>query len=102
VGDYAYLAAYDFQILDISDPTSPKPAGSLNTPQAATVVEIEGKTAYIADPLFGVWAVDISNPTAPREIGHYELPQATEVAVVGDYLYVADSLDGLLIFEAPR
>lgn len=102
VGDYAYLAAHDFYILDVSQPTSPKPVGSLNTPRAATAVAVEGEAAYIADPLYGVWAVDISDPTAPREIGHYELLLVDEVAVVGDHLYAAGSLDGLFIFEIPR
>ncbi len=46
--------------------------------------------------------VNISNPANPTETGFYDTPGgASDVAVAGDYAYVADWVGGLLILKIP-
>jgi len=72
--------------------------------------QLVGDKVYIAYYHDGVRVVDLSNPAMPREIAHYNtwndatapgdaFEGALGIRVVGDKIYVADSLRGLLIFQ---
>lgn len=106
----AYVAAGDgLHILDISNPIAPTSIGFYGTPDAALDVAVVGSIAYIAEtfseddnPLErgGLRIVDVSDPAAPKEIISYDaLEFANDVAVAGDYAYVADGADGLVILR---
>ncbi|MBA3394771.1 MAG: hypothetical protein H0T89_19145 [Deltaproteobacteria bacterium] len=105
----AYLRVLD------GDPASPKFMTDIGRYQTRPQVgihnfEVHGDRAYIAYYQDGVRVVDLSDPTKPREIAHYNTwdPEtapggafegALGVRVVGDLIYVADDLRGLLIFR---
>ena len=46
----------------------------------------------------GLRVISVSDPANPTEVGHYQMPgSAVDVAVAGDYAYVAD--ESLLVFS---
>jgi hypothetical protein len=72
--------------------------------------EVHDNLAYIAYYQDGVRIVDLSDPTKPREIAHYNTwdPEtapgtafegALGIRLVGDLIYVADDVRGLLILR---
>jgi hypothetical protein len=74
--------------------------------------QLVGDRLYIAYYQDGVRVVDLSNPTSPREVAHYNtwIPAtapggpfegALGIQVVGDLIYVADILRGLVILRDP-
>jgi hypothetical protein len=93
-GDHAYVAVYNagLCVIDISDPTNPALAGTYDTPGHAEGVAVAGDYAYVADHEIGLQVIDISDPTNPVLAGAYDAPFHSyyyEVAVVGDYAFVA-------------
>lgn len=113
-GNYAYLADSDggLQIIDISTPTSPQFAGSY--PNASICgVAISGNYAYVsdyADPIedgnpAGLKVIDITpawdgNPvTQPFLVGECPTNEAWGVSVSGNYAYVADRHEGLVVID---
>ena len=69
-GNHAYIADSHagLHVVDISNPSSPRLAGSYRTktPRSETMdVYISGNYAYIADRNAGLQVVDISIPTSP-------------------------------------
>ena len=72
--------------------------------------EVHGNLVYIAYYQDGVRIVDLSDATRPREVAHYNtwveansfgggFEGALGIRKVGDYIYVADILRGLMIFR---
>jgi hypothetical protein len=51
--------------------------------------------------VFGAEIVDISDIDSPRRAGYYQDGHVTDVAVADDFVYVADSVEGLMVFEYP-
>ncbi len=48
----------------------------------------------------GLRVVNVSDPAAPREVGSYATPgSASDLAVAGDYVYLAEGDGGLLILR---
>ncbi|MDO9550370.1 MAG: PGF-pre-PGF domain-containing protein, partial [Methanoregula sp.] len=106
VGNYAYVASYNsnaLEIVDISNPASPTHAGSisngggggakLSNPQSVYVV---GNYAYVTS-YNALEIVDISDPTYPKHKGSISNGGSTllsgpcSVYVSGNYAYVASS-----------
>ncbi len=69
-----------------------------------------GDRAYIAYYQDGIRVLDLSNPTQPREVAHYNtfdvetapgqpFEGAVGLAIVGDLIYVADDLAGLVVLR---
>jgi hypothetical protein len=102
-GDYAYVAdgAYGFDVIDISDPSNPSPAGNYDTlSYIARNVAVSGDYAYVAYNDIGLLVIDISDPTNPSLAGSYDTPDlAYNVAISGDYAYVADNESGLQVID---
>jgi hypothetical protein len=74
--------------------------------------QLVGDRLYIAYYQDGVRVVDLSNPASPREVAHYNtwdpatapggaFEGALGLQVVGNLIYVADDLRGLLILRDP-
>jgi hypothetical protein len=61
-------------VVDVSDPSAPKPVGSYDTPGVARAVAVEGQYAFVADDRRGLHVLDISDPTAPKPVGFYDSP----------------------------
>ena len=108
-GPYAYCINLDdqrFMVFDISDPETPREIGSCNVPDRPWNVTVRGGYAFVADHYEGgLRIIDVSNPAAPFEIGHYPPTPpvsgyyARDVAVSGNYAYVAASSYGLSIID---
>ncbi len=102
-GDYAYLSvgSAGLRIIDISNPASPVEVGDYPTNGFAMLgVNVIGHHALLGDNLNGVVIVDISDPSDPQLAFHYDTPDASSVIeVAGNYAYVCDRYNGLVIGE---
>lgn len=101
-GGRAYLADGDaLRILDISDPTDPKLAGTLPFAGSSNVsgIAVANGIAYVCEGLVGLRIVDVSNPALPVLLSTHPLPGAQQVAVSGKWAYVAAGSDGLVILD---
>jgi hypothetical protein len=98
-GNFAYIADADegLVVVDITDPSNPRMAGSVNTPGSAFGVAVLGGYAYVIVPYSGLQVIDITNPESPQIVGSVDStgPQVWRIAVSGSYAYVGDfySLD---------
>ncbi|UCG52213.1 MAG: Ig-like domain-containing protein [Candidatus Latescibacterota bacterium] len=108
-GDYAFVGGYwEFVALDISDPTNPTEVGIDGTvPGIPKDIVVAGDYAFVASMGImgpaGVIVYDITDPSLISFVevcGDYGDAQApTGVAVAGDYVYVADTSQGLVVFD---
>ena len=102
-GDHAYLSTGSdgLTILDITNRSDPTKVGEYPTNGWAMLgVNVIGHHALLGDNVHGVVILNVSDPANPREEYHYQTPDAaSEIAVLGNYAYVADRYDGLLIGE---
>jgi formylglycine-generating enzyme required for sulfatase activity len=90
-------------IVSISNPANPSGEGEIILPtDRAWVreVEVASSVAYLADEA-GLDIVDVSNPNSPNLLGTFPTvgDNNEEVAVKGNYAYVAASDDGLLVVD---
>lgn len=108
----AFLRVID---ADRSSPTFMKEIGRYQSRAEVGIhnMQLVGDRAYIAYYQDGIRVVDLADPTQPREIAHYNTwdPETSSgyafegalgITVVGDLIYVADSLRGLVILRATR
>lgn len=128
-GSYAYVAEFregepgqgHLQVVDISNPTDPQRRGGYDMSGHPTAVEVSGNHAYVVDAKHwygggnqhvfgnGLVILDISNPASPQRVGsltnvHGAVAVSGDgyplnVAVSGNYGYVADRYAGLVIFK---
>jgi hypothetical protein len=111
VGQRAYVAArgtYNSQqgltgngleIVDVSDPTSPKLLGGYATPDAAEALQVVGNRAYVVD-FKGVYVIDVSDPANPTLLTTYHTPGSPiGIEISGDLIYIADGGGGLQILR---
>jgi hypothetical protein len=102
-GDYVYIADYGQGLLiaDISDPANPNSLWQDQTSGRAVNVFVEGNYAYVADDLFGLFVYDISGLPAPPSLhDSYTLSGGVnDVHVAGDYAYLANGDNGLVILS---
>ncbi len=109
-GDYAYVAADDYglQVIDISDPAAPVRVGGCDTAAYANGVAVDGDYVYLVDyqrgPVTvdgGLYVIDVTDPTDPQITGSHLMssPASLDVAVAGDYAYVAAAHLGLQVFS---
>jgi hypothetical protein len=92
-------------VFDISDPKhgeKPEKIGEYRIFFAdAEDVMISNEQAYVSCEgiLGGVLVMDISEPSEPKVVNRYKAKNAHDVAVHGNYVYVADGTNGLLVFD---
>ena len=102
---YAYVAAgfhsgpwNGLHVFDVSNPSQPKPAGTLNTPQQARDVAVGEGYAFLGVG-GGLLIIDVSLP--PAVVGLMDLPGGvSDVAATGHYAYIASGDSGLVIIDA--
>jgi len=91
-GSYAYTTTRypGLVVFDISDPSNPGIAASLNLPFLSHHygLDISSHYCYVANGYYGLKVVDISNPLLPYVAGQCSLSRAYDVEVSGSYAYV--------------
>ena len=103
--DRAYVGAnfFGLGILDISDPATPKLAGSHKTLGQAKVGAAFGSKIVIIDHMEGVVVIDASKEAEPLSLGSFFVDgYARDVLTSGTMAYAVDSPSGLYIFDLSR
>lgn len=103
-GNYAYIADYGkgLQVVDISDPAAPAVVGAWLPPNTlAWGYAVGMKNGYVyLGCLNNLVVLDVSDPAAPTYVtqvaGNF---WARDIAIDGNYLYVAGNSDGMTIFN---
>ena len=114
VSNYAYVADGDggLHVIDVSTPSAPVEVGLLDTPGWRTKdITVTGNYAYVTrhkwsagfnSPQSNLTVLDITDPSAPVEVGSLNRTRVNpplDVAVAGNYAYVADGYDGLRVID---
>lgn len=104
---YAYVAAGDLYIIDVTDPIHPREANRIDTPQWATGLDISGNDLYIIarfgmDP--GEWFAfanyDISDPNNPVLVASKDYPaRPNNITIMGKRAYISAGFEGVLVFN---
>lgn len=106
-GNYAYVAGLwsGLRIIKVSDPAHPVEVSRVNVSMfRADDVEISGTYVYVADGgLYGLRIINVADPYRPMEVGFYRLFDLPfQVAVDGNYVYLANRGGGLVILRTLR
>lgn len=97
--DYAYLGSgRAVQILDISNPSSPRklgvyviPSNNVTPDSRVRAIYVSGKYAYVASGDLGLWVINVSDPSTPHEVAHYHSGGvANSVCISGKYAYITN------------
>lgn len=104
-GNYAYVAAGSdgLAILNIATPSAPSVVGTLLLPDGndATAVAVSGSWVFVASADGYVYKIDASVPTHPALNADVEtMGSPLDIAVVGNYVYVADAGSGMHLYTA--
>lgn len=111
VGRNAYVSYFPYggvQILDISDPAHPKEIGCLPGLFNMTAFEVVGDRAFFIGgyPKFSIVVYDMSQPANPFLLDSWETDirdtwqsWPNDLKVVGDTVYVAAGIDGVLAYR---
>ncbi len=95
VGELVYVATgtTGLHIVDVSDPTSPRDIGYLDTPGQAMDVAVAENFAYVADNDSGLRVINISNPVAPFEVASLSIGESgiETVAIMGNLILANNS-----------
>ena len=86
------------QMINVTDPASPKILGVYDTDNANGVY-VSGTTAYLADLSSGLQIVDVTDPTSPKFLGSYYNTYANGVYVTNTTAYLAAGGNGLQIID---
>jgi len=99
-GDYLYLAngSDGLRVYDVSNPANPENIGHLAAGGLATSVVVADGYAYMAENSF-LRAYDVHDPANPVEVGVFQTVFCLDVALAGNYLYLANGFDGLYVFD---
>jgi hypothetical protein len=113
-GDQAYVAAASsdaraLYIIDVSDPAQPVEAGRVALQGRGSNVAVDAKASYayaaVADCAYhqcsgGLQVIDLRDPGLPQTVVWVEMPGgAFDVAVVGQYAYVAAGAGGVWVLD---
>ncbi len=99
---YVYVAVSGgLNVIDASNPAAPVVIATVSEIGHADGLDISGNFAYVTDDRedLSLFIVDISNPAAPVIVSTVDTGGGTEVAVSGDYAYIAMSSGGLVVVD---
>lgn len=95
-GGRAYLGAWGFGVMiaDVADPAAPVALGSFEFPFIAAI-EAQGDRVYASSTTNGGFfkIIDVADPSHPVQLGSLATSQTYDLAVRGDYAYLADGAD---------
>ncbi len=102
--NYMYIAdGSSIQIFNISDPKRPKFVNiftDFNDPRRVNGISISGDRLYTAAGAGWIYVLNISDPVNPKKSYQLDyLGSSNDVAVNGEYMFVADTNTGLLVFD---
>ncbi len=99
-GNYAYLALWEagLAIVDVSQPSAPHLVGQFDTEGQSYDVIVEGNDVYLSDGWWGIRKIDVSNKSMPVEVANLETNYARQLAIYGNYLYLADE-NALMVID---
>ncbi len=83
-------------VLDLENPDQPKLRTSRGHATAAVAITVSGDRAYLACGGGGLWVANVQDPLAPTDVASLSLPgsDVRDLALDGDYLYLADEAPG--------
>ncbi len=92
---------YGFTMFDIEDFNDPILINTYSTPREAVHYATQGEILYLLDWSYGLQIVDMDNSINPYEVYRYfdEFSYVEGLAFTDDYIYYADMLNGLGIYE---
>jgi len=98
--NYAYLAngGDGLHIYDVSDPTNPVSVGQIYKGNFSITLVVTNNYAYVGDTS-GFQIFNVSNPASPYFVSSTPLSYGPGVDISGSYLYLADGVDGLRIYD---
>jgi len=98
-GNFAYVGVGPrLIVLDISTPSQPHKVGETAADfDIVRDVVARGSHLYIAGGYTGLRVVSVADPANPIDVGRYDTSNAVDLAVNGNYAYVADKDGGLQI-----
>lgn len=89
-----------FQVLDVSDPTTPAPLGRVLLPGPIFDLLVDGTVVYASVKDDGVFVIDVSTPVSPAILGSFAaFGTAYDLALEGTTLYAAQSWYGLYTID---
>ncbi|TRZ90942.1 MAG: hypothetical protein D4R88_02710 [Methanosarcinales archaeon] len=102
--DYLYIAdGNSLLIYNTSDPENPRIINrfsDFNEPGRVLGLSISQDQLYIASGPGWIYVLNISDPEKPKRMYQINnLNFANDVAIVGEYMYIADENTGMLIFN---
>ncbi|MEO0122595.1 MAG: T9SS type A sorting domain-containing protein [candidate division WOR-3 bacterium] len=93
-------------ILNVNDPSHPQKIKEIGHPGEGWLNPLQGCGIAVYDTLFliacghyGLWIYNIAVPSNPVRLSTCKTPRASNVAVSGNYAYVADAESGLIIID---
>ncbi|UYV11653.1 MAG: hypothetical protein NCW75_10125 [Phycisphaera sp.] len=97
-GDLLHVLTTDgvLEILNIADPTGPRPLASLPFGAQARTIEVHGTTVYIGCDDPGLLVVDASDPTSPEIVGTLDAPDCRSIVRRGGTLLIESAEPGQL------
>lgn len=87
-------------IVDLADPEKPRLLSTTPLTLNPDRVTVRGNTAYVSARQGGVQMLDLADPARPRP--GISTPVLNDIAVDGDYLYLAARQAGLLVLPLPQ
>jgi hypothetical protein len=88
------------KVFNIANLLAPTQVAKVFTGGYGYMAAVAGNYCYVASEATGVRTLNISNPSTPVEVGYYDgVPQSRGVAANGQYVYVAEKIDGLSIYS---
>jgi hypothetical protein len=97
-GGTLYASTDQVEVMDLTDPVNPVTVGASDLPVSGPgFLGASGSLVFGFGGPAGFVIVDASKREAPAFVGSYPVPSASDVAMQGDYIYVAAGYDGLYV-----
>ncbi len=99
----AYIAcgSAGLAIVDYTDETQPQVVSVFDTGGYAKEVLYDSGKVYITTEQGGLHIIDVPDPYQPEELGIIDTEKALGLAMKGNYLYIADAVEGLIVVTKP-
>jgi len=103
--NYAFVTdSSGIVVFEVHDPANPSRVGNLTTLAPASALAVAGDFVYVAEypstlGVGGFEIVDVSNPATPTRVGALNQGRNLDVAVSGDFAYLAVGSSGMNVIN---